>query len=724
MKKLFSNLLAIAIAAFAFTACEDVPSPYSVPQPGQQEEVVYTGSGTKADPYTVADAIAYAKSFNSEESDKSVFIKGKVAAVTEEFSTQYGNGTFTISDDGSNKDVFTAYRVLYLGNQKFKSGDTQIKVGDEVILYGKVVNFKGNTPETVQGSACLYSLNGEFIDIEEGEAGTPKGDGSLENPFNAAAAIAYAQEIGDTESPKEVYIAGKISGISEEFSTQYGNGTFTISDDGKAGGSQFTCYRVLYLGNKKFTSSDTQIKQGDDVIVCGKVTNFKGNTPETVQGSAYLYSLNGKTAEGGGGKQGTPTGDGSLGNPFNAAAAIAYAQQVGDTESPKEVYIAGKVADIREQFGAQYGNGTFTISDDGKTGGSEFLCYRVLYLGNQKFASGNTEIKQGDDVIVCGKVTNFKGNTPEPVLGSAYLYSLNGKTEAGGGGGGGTEGTPAGDGSLKSPFNAAAAIAYAQQVGESESPKEVYIAGKVADIREQFGTQFGNGTFTISDDGKTGGSEFLCYRVLYLGNQKYAAGNTQIKKGDDVIVYGKVTNFKGNTPETVQGSAYLYSLNGQTEASTPGGGSEGGGSETGGGEVSGNSITVTFANMDLANQEKPTTLTLSDGTTLTFADGGNKNAPAYYNTGTALRMYPNNTMTINAGSKKIAAIAITCDEYNGTLYNASGDIEVGGKKMTVDGSSLKFTGPNASSATVANVSSTTGAPSQLRMKVLTITYAK
>ena len=81
-------------------------------------------------------------------------------------------------------------------------------------------------------------------------------------------------------------------------------------------------------------------------------------------------------------------------------------------------------------------------------------------------------------------------------------------------------------------------------------------------------------------------------------------------------------------------------------------------------------------------------------------------------------------MAINAGSKKIAAIEIVCDEYQGTLYNASGDITVNDAKMTIDGTSLKYTGPNASTANVANTSSTTGAASQLRMKTLKITYAE
>ena len=75
-------------------------------------------------------------------------------------------------------------------------------------------------------------------------------------------------------------------------------------DDG-AEGAELYAYRILYLGNKKYTSG-TDIKVGDEVVICGELMNYRGNTPETVSNAAYLYSLNG---EGGGGGD-TPPGPG------------------------------------------------------------------------------------------------------------------------------------------------------------------------------------------------------------------------------------------------------------------------------------------------------------------------------------------------------------------------------------------------------------------------------
>ena len=133
---------------------------------------------------------------------------------------------------------------------------------------------------------------------EEGGTDTPsgeaQGDGTLANPFNAVAAnaVAGALEQGST-SAEDYYIRGKISEIKFTFDAEHGTATFFISDDGTTA-NQFQVYSALYLGNRNWAEGDTQISLGDEVIVYGKLTNFKG-TPETASKKAYLYSLNGKT---------------------------------------------------------------------------------------------------------------------------------------------------------------------------------------------------------------------------------------------------------------------------------------------------------------------------------------------------------------------------------------------------------------------------------------------
>ena len=262
--------------------------------------------------------------------------------------------------------------------------------------------------------------------------GEPKGTGTAADPFNSIAAINYCKTLeAGVESDKEVYIKGKVVSIKEQFSTNFGNGSFYIADDESS--EKFYIFRSLYLGNKKWTASDPELKEGDEVVVCAKVMNYMGNTPETVANKTYLVSLNGKTADGSGSGDitGTAKGDGSEANPFNSVAAQKYtAALASGVVSDKEFYIKGKVQSIKEQFSAGYGNGSFYIADDANS--TQFYIFRIYYFGGEKWKEGDMTLKEGDEIVVCAKLINYMGNTPETNQGGK-LISVNGKTSTGGG---------------------------------------------------------------------------------------------------------------------------------------------------------------------------------------------------------------------------------------------------------------------------------------------------
>ena len=134
-------------------------------------------------------------------------------------------------------------------------------------------------------------------------------------------------------------------------------------------------------------------------------------------------------------------------------------------------------------------------------------------------------------------------------------------------------------------------------------------------------------------------------------------------------------------------------------------------------------ITVTAASFGLENQAAVTELKLSDGTTLTFDGGGNTNPPKYYNAGNNIRMYPKNTMTVKA-SKKIAAIVLNVDKYNGTICNASGDITANPGSVSTSGQVVTINNVNANSTVITNTSTTTSTPSQIRWISLTVYYVE
>ena len=124
------------------------------------------------------------------------------------------------------------------------------------------------------------------------------------------------------------------------------------------------------------------------------------------------------------------------------------------------------------------------------------------------------------------------------------------------------------DGSLEHPFTVAEVIAYMDASESNRGP--VYIKGTISQIVYEFSASGGNGTFYISDDGETTGSQFEGYRIQFLGNLAWTNGNTQIKVGDEVIIYGgELTIYNTSTYETKTNSgSYIYSLNGNSEAET------------------------------------------------------------------------------------------------------------------------------------------------------------
>ena len=276
-----------------------------------------------------------------------------------------------------------------------------------------------------------------------------------------------------------------------------------------------------------------------------------------------------------------PSGDGTKDNPYNPAGVVAYVNTLtADTDSPNVVYVTGKISEVTTTYEASgtYGNATFYISEDGSKTLTQFYVFQTYYLGNKKWKSGQTDVKVGDSVTICGKVVNYKGKTPETVgKAGSYVCTLNGTTEYGDGGGDQPEAK--GKGTLEDPFNPSAAANAVADLTWTDSKNyqttdNVYVKGKISRIAENGtyteGGTYGNASFYIVEEGTD--FEFYVFRALYLGNKRYASGQTDIKVGDEVIIYGKLMNYHGNTPETEAGSCYLYSLNDET-----GGGDQPGG---------------------------------------------------------------------------------------------------------------------------------------------------
>lgn len=491
---------------------------------------------------------------------------------------------------------------------------------------------------------------------EELEGAT--GTGTLDDPFNVPGVLNYIKTLPAGTQSDVVYVKGFVSALvdGQNYDAGFGNGTFFISADGNAK-NQFEVYRALYLENQPYVDGPIA-NLGDEVIICGKVT-MHGSTPETVDKEAYLYSINGTTHY-------DARIFGTAEEPLSVADALTIINGLENGETIGKGYVKGIVCQAPSNISA--GKLTYYISDDGKSSNS-LQVYKGLGLNQAKF-SAVSDLAVGDEVVIFGPMTRYSNGNPELNDGN-YLLSL---TKGEGGGGGGETIEPSGNGTLQSPYNAAAAINAVKDLTwtsstDYQTTDNVYVKGKISRIGNKGtyteGGTNGNATFFISDDG-TAANEFQCYRILYLNNTKYneyTGEKVDIKVGDVVIIYGKLMNYKGNTPETVSGAAHLYSLNA----------SEGGG-EQGGGEQGGDGTSVSFN----TNAGTQTWAAATDGT---YGAGFSTTVQGltigyYKHTSTSnpvapsdqhVRIYKNSVLSIAAtGGKKIKKIVIGCAPNSGS----------------------------------------------------------
>ena len=110
--------------------------------------------------YTVAKALELIAA--GEGLDAKVYVKGQITSI-KEVSTSFGNATYDIFDDATAANKLTVYRGYFYDNGKFTSSD-QIKAGDVVVVYGKLVNYNNNTPQVTNSS--IYSLNGVVSGVD------------------------------------------------------------------------------------------------------------------------------------------------------------------------------------------------------------------------------------------------------------------------------------------------------------------------------------------------------------------------------------------------------------------------------------------------------------------------------------------------------------------------------------------------------------------------------
>lgn len=411
-----------------------------------------------------------------------------------------------------------------------------------------------------------------------------------------------------------------------------------------------------------------------------------------------------------------PAGTGTAADPFNVAGVEKYIDEGGSAET--EVYVKGKVVSVVQgSWNANYGSLKYYISEDG-TPTNQFYVFNGYAGPNRTKFSGEDALKQGDEVVICGKVDVYNGT--KEFLANNYIVSLNGV------GGATTPDTPTtGKGSESNPYTVAEAIA-AIKAGAPTS--EVYVTGIVSDVYF-YNDQYKSLSYYISDDGKS--KDMQVYSGKGLNGADFTSKN-DLKVGQKVTIKGIIksfTNKNGTEIMEVDKNSTITKIEGEgtggevtPKPDTP---------DTGNGKITfaddhrtltlensnataGESVSFDFTAQNYENQTDMTTIKLSDGTTITFDANGEKNGSKYYTSGTAVRVYKNNKIIVK-GTKEIAKIIFHCNApytKNGETVNCDGN----------ETATINFSGKTA---TYTNVfTGTTGGGVQLRFSSIEIVYAK
>lgn len=344
MKKIIYSLLVLAMAAFTFSSCEDVPAPYDMPTKPETPEL--STDGTEANPYTVSDAKIAATGTN-------VFVKAFIVgyvpdkalneAIFGDAASAASAPTNILVAASADETSVTNCMPIQLPAGAIRTAlnlkDNPGNLKQEVILCGNIENYFGATGLK---SVAYAKIGAKEFGTKPGDSTTTPdtpstGKGSASNPYTVAEAIAAIKAGAPTY---EVYLTGIVSEV-DYYNDQYKSLSYYISDDGKSKDMQV--YSGKGLNGADFTSKD-DLKVGQKVTIKGIIKAFNKNGTDImeVDKNSTIIKIEG---EGTGGevtpKPETPdTGDGMTSSVITnnqagdvALASNAYGSQSVDNES-------------------------------------------------------------------------------------------------------------------------------------------------------------------------------------------------------------------------------------------------------------------------------------------------------------------------------------------------------------------------------------------------------
>ncbi len=584
-------------------------------------------------------------------------------ATSTETYTITGYITEVVGDVSRNQQTFWMADTKN-GGRMFEAYWANLPEGVSAFTAGSKVKITGNLTKYVNSNtgkvtAEIKNPTVEILENGEGED-TPSG-----TEVTCAQAVELTNALADGGTSSETYtVTGYITEVVGSVSKN--QQTFWMADT-KNGGKVFEAYWA------NLPEGVSEFKTGMKVKITGNLMKYVKDgkvTPEIKNANVEIL----ENSEGG---EDTPSG-----TEITCAKAVELTNALADGATSSETYtVTGYITEV---VGSVSRNQQSFWMADTKDGGKVFEAYYA------NLPEGVNEFKAGMKVKITGNLMKYvKDGKVTPEIKNANVEIL----ENGEGGD-----TPSGDaGTIDNPYTVAQALKIIN--AGTYTKDKVYVSGIVSKI-DEISTQYGNATYYISDDGKTD-KQLQVFRGYTLGGEKFQSED-DLMVGDKVIVWGVLTLYNSKTPE-ITGSQ-LYAINDETAG--------------GGGSATGDASSFNAADLGLTNGAAFDKVTYN-GLTITTDGGGNNNTPKYYDSGSNLRMYPKNSITISAG-KTISSITLTCT--SGSVAN--GNVKASKGNVNVSDPTISITGINNKSVTITNNDGSTGAASQIRIVKFDITYAE
>ncbi len=582
-------------------------------------EIKLENDGTAEHPYTVADVYKLASTLESgkvyQENGQSVsmYVKGIVTAEGS-WAPSYSNWQdVIIADTPSGTQTLKLYGLNPGAGLSETNGP---KVGGTLVVVGALKNYNGTLELTFDGSIKLNIT--DYTAPVDNRTAQEKVDAALQ----ALADTFTVTKAGETDLP-----ASTEPDVTFAWSTT--DQTYTIT------------------GNKINVSA----LPAADATVTATVTATCGTEAVTDNTKTVTITIRAKSDEPAPG-----SGDGTEAKPFTVSditeifkSLDSYAYYTADGTNPALVYITGIITVVGTTD--DYGIKNFYIAATAGDTENDILIYSLNWSDTVK---SGTKFTVGDTIVIQAYLQNYngtyeitywrEGTSPSYKYHNGYIV---GHTPVGG------EVTP------PTPSDADATISFADTTNRTSVSTEVQIwkqnnvtvtvskGGSNQDINE---TYFNPLRIYQSNTVKIEYTSAMAKIVFHCGtyqNKDYpgalktslagVAGITVTVDGLDVTVTFETaaTSLEFTASAQIRLESIDVYADGGTVDPEP--------------TPDENTATYDVSTKNYANSNKVTTVTEGD-VTFTFSKGSGTSDPAYYNTGAAVRLYPNNTLTVSVGA--------------------------------------------------------------------------